>query len=154
MEREANQEHYTFDSTVNEEREDYITKGLVAFNLAHSKAYTDEQYSPQPLHLYVLNSAGTVLGGLVGRTHSIPFWLEVSIIWVDEQVRHQGLGRQLMGRAEHEARSRGCRYARLATSDYQAPEFYQGLGYKLYGKLENCPPGETVFYFWKELVTS
>ena len=151
MEREANQEQYVCDSTVNEEREDYITNQLVAFNLAHSNAYTNEQYSPQPLHIYVLNSAGTVLDGLVGRTHSIPFWLEVSVIWVDEQVRHQGLGRQLMERAEHEARSRGCRYARLATSDFQAPEFYQKLGYMLYGKLENLPPGETAFYFWKEL---
>ena len=152
MEREENRDQYVFDSTVSEEREDYITNQLVAFNLAHSTAFSVGQHDPLPLHLYVLDSAEVVLGGLVGRTHSIPFWLEISIIWIDEHVRHQGLGRQLMERAEHEARERGCKYARLATSDFQAPTFYQKLGYTLYGTLENCPPGEAVFYLRKELV--
>jgi ribosomal protein S18 acetylase RimI-like enzyme len=41
--------------------------------------------------------------------------------------------------------------ARLATSNFQAPGFYERLGYSLYGKLENCPPGETAYYYWKEL---
>lgn len=31
------------------------------------------------------------------------------------------------------------------------PGFYERLGYSLYGKLEKCPPGETVYYYWKEL---
>jgi GNAT superfamily N-acetyltransferase len=56
-----------------------------------------------------------------------------------------------MERAEREALRRGCHYARLATGNFQAPVFYQKLGYTLYGTLENCPPGETVFYFWKKL---
>ena len=34
----------------------------------------------------------------------------------------------------------------------QAPGFYSRLGYELYGTLENCPPGTTVFYFRKDLV--
>lgn len=147
-----NQNNYIFDQTISQEREDYITDQLVAFNLAHTTALPGEQYEPLPLHLYALDQDGGVLGGLMGRTHSIPSWLEISVIWVDERLRHQGLGRQLMERAEQEAQQRGCRYARLATSNYQAPEFYQKLGYSLYGTLENCPPGETVFYFWKALV--
>lgn len=54
--------------------------------------------------------------------------------------------------AEQEALRRGCHYARLATSDYQAPEFYPKLGFILYGQLAYCPPGESVTYFWKPLV--
>ena len=57
-----------------------------------------------------------------------------------------------MERVEHEACQRGCRYARLASSDFQSPEFYQKLSYTLYRKLDTCPPGETVFYFQKELI--
>jgi len=140
-----------FDQAVSEQREDYITNQLIAFNLAHSTALPVAQFNPLPLHCYVLNRAGTIVAGLVGRTHSIPFWLEISVIWVDERIRHQGLGRQLMEQAENEAVQRGCRYARLATSNFQSPTFYQKLGYTLYGTLENCPPGETVFYFWKKL---
>ena len=56
-----------------------------------------------------------------------------------------------MMQAEQEARRRGCRYARLATGNYQAPDFYPKLGYVLYGTLENCPAGVTVYYFYKEL---
>ncbi len=92
------------------------------------------------------------MGGLVGRTNEIPEWLEVSALWVAEDKRGQGIGRRLMRLAEKEGKRRGCRYARLATGDYQAPDFYRKAGYRLYGKLEDCPRGETVYYFCKELI--
>ena len=152
MIEDENQEQYIFDQTVNEQRDDYITHQLIAFNQTHSTALPIGDYTPLPLHVYVLDQDKTVLAGLVGRTHTIPMWLEVSVIWVDERVRNQGLGRQLMEKAEQEGRQRGCQYARLATSNFQAPTFYQKLGYTLYGTLENCPPGETVLYFWKRLM--
>ncbi len=143
---------YRLDREVSGEREEYLTARLIAFNETHTTASSVEPHEPAPLHLYVLDQAGTIQGGLVARTHSIPQWLEISIIWVDESVRLRGLGRWLMKEAEDEAYRRGCRYARLATSNYQAPEFYQRLGYSLYGQLENCAPGETSYYFWKELI--
>jgi ribosomal protein S18 acetylase RimI-like enzyme len=77
--------------------------------------------------------------------------LEISVIWIEERLRQHGLGRRLMEQAEHVAVERGCQYARLATSNFQVSLFYQKLGYGLYGTLDNCPPGETVFYLWKKL---
>ena len=144
-------DEYIFDHQVNEEREEFVTAQLVAFNEAHTTAHPVEPHEAQPLHLYALDTTGAIRGGLIGRTHAIPRWLEISIIWVDEQVRKQGLGRRLMVEAERVAYLRGCRYGRLATSNFQAPGFYERLGYSLYGKLENCPPGETAYYYWKEL---
>ena len=146
------EDQYVFEYDVSEQREDYITEQIVAFNLAHTTALPLESHKPRPIHIYVLDREETVLAGLVGRTHAIPYSLEVSIIWVDERYRKQGFGRQLMEQAQQEARQRGCQYARLATSNFQAPGFYQKLGYTLYGTLDNCPPGEKVFYFWKKLV--
>lgn len=151
MNQEENQDRYIFDQTVSEQREDYLTNQLVAFNQAHSTALPIEHFDPLPLHIYVLDRAENILGGLVARTHAIPSWLEISIIWIEEHFRYQGLGRRLVEQAEYVAYQRGCRYARLATGNFQAPTFYQKLGYTLYGTLENCPPGETVFYFWKKL---
>jgi ribosomal protein S18 acetylase RimI-like enzyme len=151
MAKEEEQEQDVFDQTVSEQREDYITNQLVAFNLTHTTALPIEQHDPLPLHLYLLDPASTLLGGLIGRTHTIPMWFEISMIWVDERSCHAGLGRQLMERAEREACQRGCHYARVTTSDFQAPAFYEKLGYTLYGTLENCPPGETALYFWKKL---
>jgi GNAT superfamily N-acetyltransferase len=93
-----------------------------------------------------------VIGGLIGRTNAIPEWLEVTVIWIQEEARGLGLGGQLMQRAEEEAKRRSCRYIRLSTSDFQSPDFYHKLGYKLYDKLDNCPRDEIVYFFSKELI--
>ena len=154
MTEEQDVQPYVLDQRISDQREDFITTQLMAFNQAHTTAHPTEQHGPLPLHLYALDQTGAIRGGLVGRTHAIAHWFEVSIIWVDEQVRHQGVGRCLMEEAECEARQRGCHYARVATSNFQAPGFYEQLGYSLYGRLENCPPGETVYYFWKALGAS
>jgi ribosomal protein S18 acetylase RimI-like enzyme len=146
--------NYSFDSMVSEARANDLIQKLTEFNRARSPLWDqnhDDQYSAAPLHLYVQNADGIVIGGLIGRTHSLRSWLEVSILWVDEAYRGQGLGSALIERAEAEAVQRGCLYARLSTGRYQAPEFYAKLGYVLYGTLENCPPGETSYYFWKPL---
>jgi len=155
MVEDRGEHRYTFDLALSQEREAYVTNKLIAFNQSRSKADIQGSQTPSapaPLHIYILNEEGTVVGGLIGRTHYIQAWLEISIIWVDESVRSQGLGRQLMAQAEAEARQRGCRYARAATSDFQAPDFYAKIGYSVYGRLENCPPGETVYYFYKEFI--
>jgi ribosomal protein S18 acetylase RimI-like enzyme len=143
---------YVFDHNANSAREDYVTQKLVEFNWANRTASTVPEVASLPLQVTILDSDGKTRGGLIGRTHAIPQWLEVTVIWVDATLRGQGLGRRLMAEAEAEARQRGCRYARAITSNFQAPGFYSILGYELYGTLENCPPGETAFYFWKDLL--
>ena len=153
MATDAASQQYTFSLDVNHERQAYVTEQLRAFNQSHtSPLWQAPPQAPAPLHIYILDGHGAVLGGLIGRTNAIPEWLEVATIWVADHVRHQGLGRELMRRAEEEAKQRGCRYVRLATSNYQAPTFYRKLGYELYGTLENCPRGETVYLFSKELI--
>jgi ribosomal protein S18 acetylase RimI-like enzyme len=142
---------YVFDHSINIEREAYLTDRLVAFNRANTSALPLEPVAPLPIQISILDASGRVLGGLIGRTHAIPEWLEISIIWIEESARRSGLGRRLMAEAEQEARRRGCRYARVITSDFQAPGFYRRIGYRDYGTLENCPPGETVYYLWRQL---
>jgi GNAT superfamily N-acetyltransferase len=145
---------YTFLGRLSPEYEEEITQKLIDHNRAHSPLWEqnhDGRFSPEPLHIYVRDAEGQVIGGLVGRTHALRSWLEISLLWIDPPHRRQGLGRELMARAESESRRRGCLYARLSTGRHQAPEFYEKLGYILYGKLENCPPGDTSFYYWKSL---
>lgn len=144
----------TFDLAVSDEREAYVTDRLVEFNRAHSERWEpnhDGQYQAAPLHVYALDRQGEIVGGLTGWTHSLRAWLDIGVMWVKEEWRGQGIGRELMRRAEEEARRRGCLHARVSTSDHQAPRFYEKLGYTLYGKLENCPPGETAYYYRKDL---
>jgi GNAT superfamily N-acetyltransferase len=144
---------FSFTLTVSETWEAILTEELLAFNQHHAPtlALEPSPHAPEPLHVYALNTDGTLVGGVIGRTHIIRLWLELRLIWVHESYRRQGIGQQLMMRAEQEALQRGCHYARVATSQYQAPDFYAKQGYRMYGTLANCPPGETVFYFWKPL---
>jgi GNAT superfamily N-acetyltransferase len=144
--------NYDFVFELSQKRAEYVTNKVIEFNRPkHSPLWENPSYPRIPLEIYVLDEKGGIIGGLIGRTNQIPEWLEVSVIWVAEDQRKQGLGSHLMHLAETEAKKRGCHYARLATSDYQAPDFYHKVGYKLYGQLENCPRGETVYYFCKEL---
>src|SRR6516162_3170331 len=92
---------------------------------------------------------GHVLGGAYGYTHY--GWLYLSLLWVDEALRGQGLGTQVVERFEAEGAARGCHAAWLDTYEFQAPTFYQRLGYQEFGRLEDFPPGSVRIFFWKPL---
>jgi len=70
---------------------------------------------------------------------------------VEDAARGQGLGRRLIGLAEDEARRRGCRHAYLDTTSFQARPFYEKLGYRLWGQLEDFPQGHTRYFLQKAL---
>ena len=148
------QNDYKVETEASEERENALTKALIGYNKAHSPLWeqnNDARFQPMPVRFFVLDNGGTLIGGLTGRTHSLRAWLEISTLWVEGAYRGRGIGRGLIERAEEEARRRGCLYARLATSTFQAAGFYEKLGYTLYGKLEDCPPGDTSLYYRKNL---
>jgi GNAT superfamily N-acetyltransferase len=77
--------------------------------------------------------------------------MEIDSLWVDESQRGKGYGRKLMEVVEEEGRKRGAKIAYTNTFSYQAPEFYEKLGYTLYGKLDNFPEGESLSYYSKKL---
>jgi ribosomal protein S18 acetylase RimI-like enzyme len=138
--------HYTLTITSSEAYEEQITNNLVQFN----NMYLTQNISV-PLHIYALDKANVLVGGLIGKTLQGWDWLEIGVIWVHDAVRGQGLGRQLVAQAEAEACKRGCHYARLSTWEFQARGFYEKLGYNLYGQLDDYPREHTVYYFRKAL---
>ncbi len=106
--------------------------------------------APRPLNVVATNGAGEVLGGLIGETQFA--WCKIEFVAVCESARRKGLGRQIMAAAEAEARSRGCKYAFLDTMDYQAPVFYQKVGYRVAGTLDNWDShGHRKYFLVKDL---
>jgi GNAT superfamily N-acetyltransferase len=126
-------------------REDhrYVLDGLIAFNIAATgKAdYRDIFVS--------LREEGEMRGALIGKTYWE--WLCVDILWIAEGFRRRGYGRALLGKAEDEARERGCVNAYLDSFSFQAPEFYRGLGYVEFGRLPGFPSGHDRFFLTKRL---
>jgi ribosomal protein S18 acetylase RimI-like enzyme len=86
---------------------------------------------------------------LLGFTHWNHFF--VAAVFVDPQLRRQRVGRELLRRAEALALDQGCDAIYLDTFDFQAPGFYEKLGFKVFGKLEEYPPGHQRFYLVKRL---
>ncbi|MBG0770431.1 MAG: GNAT family N-acetyltransferase [Anaerolineaceae bacterium] len=92
---------------------------------------------------------GEIVGGVIGATYWD--WLYISLMWVREDLRGQGYGCQLLEAAEAEARQRGATHAYLDTFSFQAPSFYQKLGYQEFGRLENFPTDHTRHFLTKAL---
>jgi ribosomal protein S18 acetylase RimI-like enzyme len=90
-----------------------------------------------------------IVGGLIGSTFW--GWFYISLMWIKEEYRGQGLGRRLLEAAEAEARNRGVRHAYLDTFTFQAPGFYEKLGYQVFGELKEFPPGHSRFFLTKDL---
>ncbi len=52
---------------------------------------------------------------------------------------------------ENHAWLRGCRGSWLDTFSFQAPRFYQAIGYQQFGELPDFPPGSRRHFLWKSL---
>ena len=93
------------------------------------------------LAVYLQDTSGEIKGGIVGGTYWD--WLYIDSFWIDETLRRQGYGKQLIEMAEEEAKKRGCKNAHLDTHDFQSIDFYKKNGYEICGLLDDLP-GATV----------
>ena len=97
----------------------------------------------------VRDDAGEVIAGFNGHT-----WggcCEIAHVWVHENHRGQGLGIALVHAAEAEALHRGCRQVILMTHSFQAPEFYERLGYVRKYTIDDRPMGHSQIVYGKRL---
>ena len=117
-----------------------IEDGLMAFN--------DQVLGPsnrEPLAIVLRDPEDE---DIIGGIWAIFFrnWLFIEYLFVPEALRGSGAGSSLMAKAEEAARARGCIGVFLDTFDFQAPRFYEKLGYKQYGKLDTLVGREQYFY--------
>lgn len=103
------------------------------------------------LALLVRDDQGEILGGLYGRFFYR--WLFIELLSVPEQARGDGMGSQLMRMAEDLAREKKCTGIWLDTFSFQAPAFYEKLGYSELGQIVDYPPGHKRHFFQKRLVS-
>ncbi len=90
-----------------------------------------------------------IVGGVIGETYWD--WLYISLLWVKDELRGHGYGQQLLTRAEAEAQQRGAKNAYLDTFSFQAPGFYKKHGYRVFGELQDFPPGHQRYFLTKQL---
>jgi GNAT superfamily N-acetyltransferase len=103
----------------------------------------------QALCFVLRGSNEEVVGGVIGATYWE--WLHVDLLWVRDDLRGRGFGHRLLLVAEEEARRRGAKNAYLDTFSFQAPGFYKRHGYRVFGQLEDFPPGHRRYFMTKSL---
>ena len=138
---------YTFtveDSPSNDDVQS-LSRGLSAHALSHLP-----EPGFHPLGVFMRNENGTIVGGVWGYVNWN--WLFVGLVWLSEDLRGGGYGRQMMGRLEAAAIERGCKYSHLDTFSFQARPFYEGLGYEVFSTLDDYPEGHQRFFMKKRLV--
>jgi len=111
-----------------------VDAGLEAYN--HRVAPLHEV---RRLACFARDASGVVVGGALGRT-----WgdcAEIQELWVDEAHRGARIGSRLVRAFESAAAARGCSTYYLETLDFQAPGFYEKLGYRIVFTLDVLPHG-------------
>jgi GNAT superfamily N-acetyltransferase len=121
-----------------------IASGIRAYN--ESRAGLSQA---SPLAVLLKDDSGQTVGGLWGRTSF--GWLFVELLFVPEALRGRGYGLRLLEAAEHAAVARNCHAVWLDTYDFQAVPFYERLGYREFGRLEDYPREHTRHFLRKDL---
>lgn len=122
----------------------FLADRIYEFN-AQTTGYSDGRL----LAGCVRSDTGEVIAGFNGHT-----WggcCELAHVWVHEQYRRQGLGALLLRSAEAEAVTRGCVQVVLATHSFQAPGFYERMGYQRKYAIEGRPQGHANIIYVKAL---
>ncbi len=116
------------------------------------RAYNQSKREPsksEPLNIYVEDEQGNLLAGMAAETFGK--WLEIEYLYVSEDLRGQGIGSEILCKAEQEARERKCKYSFVNTFRFQAPVFYKKHGYKEVFALKEYPYTGERYYYTKDL---
>ncbi|QVL58347.1 MAG: GNAT family N-acetyltransferase [Simkaniaceae bacterium] len=98
---------------------------------------------------FVYRNEGKLLGHISGK--SFYGGLHIKHLIVDHTMRGKGVGTALMNKALKRGKELGCKFAYLETLNFQAPEFYQKLGFTLEFIRRGYNQDVSMYYLRKEL---
>ena len=100
-------------------------------------------------HNFVALQEDRLIGGAMG--YIAYNWYVLDLFFVEEEQRGNGIGTELIRQIELLAKDKRLTGIRVETWDFQAKDFYTSLGFSLYGELNNCPPGSTIYFLQKSI---
>ncbi len=116
-----------------------IGRGLDQYNIQQAG-----EYGSRRICFALQSPEGEIVGGVLGAIFW--GWFQIDLLWVKQELRGRGYGSRLLQGAEEEARRCGAKHAFLDTFSFQAPDFYPKYGYRLFGELDDFPPGHRRCY--------
>jgi len=128
------------------EIEAFLADRLYEFNAEATGYFDGESFSATQQ-----DETGAIRAGICGYT-----WggcCHVSYLWVEQASRGQGLGAGLLRAAEEHARAKHCGLVLLSSHSFQAPGFYERMGYEQRTAVADHPVGHANLVFGKRLET-
>jgi len=124
-----------------------IVGQLVKFN--ESKA------GPLKPERFVVTLRDPESNAVIGGLHAVSYWdwFFIEHVYVPDALRKRGTGTSLMKEAEAAAKKRGCVGINLGTFSFQAPGFYEKLGYERTHTTPHFPKGHENYTYVKRLDT-
>jgi GNAT superfamily N-acetyltransferase len=134
-----------------EDDKTFIIDALMSHN-KHVMPPGTPYHSIEVAYVVIERQSGDIVGGIIGKIYRK--CLAIDILWVSDAMRHQGIGSELMARAEKRALREGCLFIHLDTFSFQAPLFYKALGFEIFGTLEGFENDVKRYYLKKDLINS
>ena len=127
------------------EVEAFLAERIYEFNAAATGYRDGESFSATQR-----DDTGVIRAGISGYTWGGCCY--ITNLWVHDSTRGQGLGSRLLRAAERHAKTRGCVVMLLSSHSFQAPAFYERLGFTPQAIVVDHPPGHTNIHFAKRLL--
>jgi len=136
------------DCDPSKEDREVLSQGIIAFNAEEIPDLEPIEHERR-FHVLAKDEDMTVRGGI----RATCYWntLHIELLWIAEQARGGGVGRDLLDLAEQYARQHGCSNAFVETTSWQARPFYEKNGYKHMATLKDRPKGHASHYLSKVL---
>lgn len=132
---------------ISKEPQQFLIDGLKKYNTSKNKnLYIAEQ---KPFGYYVYEKE-TLIGGTHGYIDNCN-WVYIERLYINQNQRGKDIGTLLMNKIEKFARDNNCIGMRTETWSFQALGFYEKMGFKIYGQMEDHPIGALDYYLQKKL---
>lgn len=141
---------HPYDFTLEKPDDDTVKRFLQGIlNTYHETAYPAmEVPQSQKFAIRVTDAHGDVVGGALFWAYW--GWVDVSLVALQKEVRGCGLGRRLMEAIEQKAREEKCFRLRVECFGNEVG-FYQKMGYRVVGQLDDYPVGHSYYWMRKDL---
>lgn len=113
-----------YDSCPSDKDIQILSKGLMEYATLHKNQPPIETFA-----FFIHDKQKRIVGGCNGFIYYGCLYIDQ--LWIDEPLRCQGFGSQLMQKAEKLAHDKNCLFLTVNTMDWEALEFYKKMGFNV-----------------------
>lgn len=131
----------------NEQELAALESALTAYT-KHQKPFTQTE-TYQSFSCVIKKEGMVIAGGIAYASMYHIGYLDT--LWVKASERGKGYGKQILTDLEQQLKAFGCENCQTATFDFQAPDFYQRVGYEEIGRIAHTQNQLTEIFLVKKL---